>query len=178
MYYNEVTVEQSQPGSYFCACGFSHGYFGIQELVDGKKVVLFSVWDPPGSDGEKQDPNAVEAAHRVEVLSQGEGVRVKRFGGEGTGGQSFLDFQWEKGRACKFLVRATPEGDKTTYAAWFLGQGEQAGRRPAPAWKHLATFRTAARGESLRGLYSFVEDFRRDGKSPGEPRRPASATAG
>ena len=45
-FYNELTVEQSTPGTYFMACGFSHGYFGMQELTNGKKVVLFSVWDP------------------------------------------------------------------------------------------------------------------------------------
>ncbi len=42
-FYNELTVERSTPGSYFMACGFSHGYFGIQELADGKKVAIFSV---------------------------------------------------------------------------------------------------------------------------------------
>ena len=45
-FYNELTVERSVPGSYFMACGFRHGYFGIQELPRGRKVVLFSVWDP------------------------------------------------------------------------------------------------------------------------------------
>src|SRR5947199_6598223 len=46
LFYNEVTVAESPPGTYFCACGFSHGYFGIQELANGDHVVLFSVWDP------------------------------------------------------------------------------------------------------------------------------------
>src|SRR5665213_1936249 len=45
-FYNEVTVEKSAAGTYFMACGFDQGYFGIQELADGKKLVLFSVWDP------------------------------------------------------------------------------------------------------------------------------------
>ena len=48
--YMEVVVERSAPGSYFMACGFHHGYFGIQELANGKKVVLFSVWDPTHGD--------------------------------------------------------------------------------------------------------------------------------
>ncbi|HWG22306.1 MAG TPA: DUF3472 domain-containing protein, partial [Terracidiphilus sp.] len=153
LYYNEVTVEQSQRGTYFCVCGFSRGYFGIQELGDGRKVVLFSVWDPAGPGGEKQDPNAVEADRRVEVLTKGDGTRVRRFGGEGTGAQCFLDFPWETGRACKFLVQATTEKDKTIYSAWFCGQGED---KPAPSdtdrsWKHMATFRTGSRGEPLRG---------------------------
>ncbi|MFM7099725.1 MAG: DUF3472 domain-containing protein, partial [Verrucomicrobiota bacterium] len=34
-----------------------------------------------------------------------------------------------------------------------------------------ATFRTRTGGQPLKGYYSFVEDFRRDGKSVGETRR-------
>jgi len=30
----------------------------------------------------------------------------------------------------------------------------------------MATFQTPSKGEALTGYYSFVEDFRRDGKSP------------
>ena len=53
-FYNEVVVEQSANGSYFMACGWDTGYFGIQQL-DGpdEKIVLFSVWDPTAGD----DPN-------------------------------------------------------------------------------------------------------------------------
>ena len=80
-FYNEVTVRQSTPGSYFMVCGFANGYFGIQEKGDGKKVGLFSVWDPTVGN----DPKKV-AEKRVEVLFAGEGVAIQRFGGEGTGG--------------------------------------------------------------------------------------------
>src|SRR5438445_10095979 len=54
-FYNEVTVEQSAPGTYFCACGWNKGYFGIQELGNGKKVVIFSIWD-----SNQNDPKAVD----------------------------------------------------------------------------------------------------------------------
>lgn len=159
LFYNEATVEQSQRGSYFCACGFGHGYFGIQELGNGKKVVIFSVWDP----GTQQKASAVPEEQRVELLFQGEGVRIGRFGGEGTGGQSFFDYDWKIGETCRFLIRASVEGEKTAYDAWFSADG-------TAGWKHLATFRTRAGGDALKGFYSFVEDFRRDGKSPGERR--------
>src|SRR5688572_24252891 len=69
LFYTEMTVEESVPGSYFMACGFHRGYFGIQELGNGKKVVIFSVWDPTTGD----NPNAVATEKRVEVLSQGDG---------------------------------------------------------------------------------------------------------
>src|SRR3712207_16221 len=55
-FYNEMTVEQSVPGSYFMACGFRHGYFGIQELSRGRKVVIFSVWDPTRGDDAAKVP--------------------------------------------------------------------------------------------------------------------------
>src|SRR5690349_3588447 len=91
-FYNEVTVEESVPGSYFMVCGFKHGYFGIQELSGPEdKVVLFSVWDP----GEQNDPNLVPADRRVEVLYSGQDVRVGRFGNEGTGAQSFYKLKWQ-----------------------------------------------------------------------------------
>jgi len=160
VFYNELTVEKSVPGSYFMACGFNHGYFGIQELGKGKKVVIFSVWDPTKGD----DPNAVADEHRVEVLYKADDVVARRFGGEGTGGQSFFDYDWRIGETYRFLVKATVAERKTAYAAYlFLPESK--------TWKHLVTFRTFTGGDRLKGLYSFIEDFRRDGKSATEVRR-------
>lgn len=159
-FYNECTVQQSVPGSYFMACGFKRGYFGIQEQANGRKVVIFSVWDPAKGD----NPKAVPLEQRVEVPFQGEGVEVKRFGGEGTGGQSFFPYDWKIGETCRFFVRVTVDGEKTAYAAYFWLADKK-------AWKHLATFRTRTGGEYLTGLYSFVEDFRRDTKSALQTRR-------
>lgn len=160
-FYNEVTVAESVPGSYFMVCGFSHGYFGIQELSGPEdKVVLFSVWDP----GNQNDPNSVPADRRVEVLAQAKDVRIGRFGNEGTGAQCFLKLKWQIGHTYRFLVTAKTEKPKTTYAA-FIGLDEP------NRWKHLTTFRTVTGGEQLRGLYSFLEDFRRDGQSQKQTRR-------
>jgi hypothetical protein len=159
-YYNEVTVQQSVPGSYFMCCGFRHGYFGIQELHGGKKLAIFSVWDPTHGD----DPRAVADEKRVKVLYKADDVRVQRFGGEGTGGQSFFNYDWKPGQTYRFLVKATVTGEKTAYAAYlFLNESH--------AWKHLVTFQTSAGGDQLRGLHSFIEDFRRDGRSAQEIRR-------
>jgi hypothetical protein len=165
-FYNELTVEQSVTGSYFCACGFSHGYFGMQELGNGKKVVIFSVWDPTKGDDAKNVP----LEQRVEVLHQDPDVEVKRFGGEGTGGQSFFKYDWKIGETCRFMVRATVEGEKTAYAGYFWLPEKN-------AWKHLVTFRTKTGGDHLAGLYSFVEDFRRNTKSATEVRKAAFGNA-
>ena len=160
VYYNEVTVEKSYPGSYFCVCGFRHGYFGIQELWNGNKVVLFSVWDP----GKQNNPNTVPEDRRVKVLHEGQDVRVSRFGNEGTGGKSMFDYKWNVGETYRCMVKTSVDGDKTTYSAYFYLNEEK-------KWKHLATYQTITGGDYLSGYYSFVEDFLRNGKSAQNVRR-------
>ena len=149
-FYNEVTVTRSAPGTYFCACGWNKGYFGIQELGDGKKLVIFSVWD-----SDQNDPKAVADDKRVKLLHKDEKVRIGRFGGEGTGGQSFFDYDWKVGDTYRFLVTAKVNGDRTEYAGYFATPTEK-------GWKHLVTFSTLTGGKNLGGYYSFVEDFKRD----------------
>ncbi len=162
-FYNEVTVTDSTAGSYFMACGWNTGYFGIQELGSPtNKVVLFSVWDPTKGN----NPHAVPGEKRVEVLYRAPDVQIRRFGGEGTGGQCKWPYRWKLGQTCRFLIRASVMGDKTAYAAFFYVPEKR-------QWKHLATFRTFSRknGAFLRGYYSFVEDFRRDYDSVHDVRR-------
>ena len=161
LYYNEMVVEQSVPGSYFMACGWDTGYFGIQQLDRAEeKVVLFSVWDPTRGD----DPNAVQNEDRVEVLAQGEGVRIRRFGGEGTGGQCMAPCHWKLGETNCFVVQGEVQGDKTAYTAYLWLATKQ-------HWWKLATFRTRTGGRPLRGYHSFIEDFRRNGQSAQQTRR-------
>ncbi|MBL8867400.1 MAG: DUF3472 domain-containing protein [Planctomycetia bacterium] len=160
-FYNEMTVEKSADGTYFMAAGFRHGYFGIQELANGKKLAIFSVWDPTAGD----DPKKVDENKRVKTLHKGEGVRVGRFGGEGTGGQSFFDFDWKVGETYRFLVTAKPDGtDRTAYSGYFYLNDKK-------EWKHLVTFSTITNGKLLEGYYSFVEDFRRNKVSTTKTRR-------
>ncbi|MGE0606090.1 MAG: DUF3472 domain-containing protein [Pirellulales bacterium] len=154
VFYNEITVEKSAPGTYFMVCGWNTGYFGIQELGDSKKVVLFSVWDNAQGD----DPAKIPAEKRVRLLHQDKSVRVGRFGGEGTGGQSFLDLDWKADETYRMAVTATPRDDRTEYAGYLYQNDQQ-------RWLHLVTFSTITGGKPLDGYYSFVEDFRRDGAS-------------
>ena len=156
---NECRVQESVPGSFFMACGWNTGYFGIQELGNKDKLVLFSVWDPTKGD----DAKAVPLEQRVEVLYSDPDVKVGRFGGEGTGGQAKLKTTWAIGERCRFLVRAEVQDQKTAYTGWFRSE-------TVKEWKKLVTFRVKTGGQPLKGYYSFVEDFRRDGKSPNERR--------
>jgi len=160
LFYNELTVEKSVPGSYFMACGFRHGYFGIQEQANGRKVVIFSVWDP----GHGDNPNQVPEKDRVEVLYHAPDVLARRFGGEGTGGQSFFEYSWKVGQSYRFLVKAVTADNKTSFSGYFWLPEKK-------AWKHLVTFRTITGGTRLESPHSFIEDFRRDGKSATEIRR-------
>jgi len=159
IYYNETVIEQSQTGTYFSVCGFNHGYFGIQQQWKDK-VVIFSVWDP----GKQNNPDSVVDEKRVKLLYQGKDVKVGRFGNEGTGGQSFLKYDWKLGETYKFMIKAKVVENRTEFAAYFYINEEK-------QWKHLATFSTITNGDYLSRYYSFIEDFRRDFKSAKETRR-------
>ncbi len=159
-FYNEITVRESAAGTYFMVCGWGKGYFGIQELGDGKKVVLFSVWDP----GEQNDPKQVKEDMRVKLLHKDDAVRVGRFGNEGTGGQSFFDYDWQVGETYRCLVTAKADGKRSEYAGYFYVPETK-------TWKHLVTFSTPTGGELLQGKYSFVEDFQRNRVSTTHTRR-------
>jgi len=160
LFYNEMVIEQSVNGSYFMACGWNDGYFGLQQLSsETNNVAIFSVWDR----SKGNNPNEVNPEDRVETLFAGEGVRIKRFGGEGTGGQCMMPFSWRIGATNRFAVEAGAEEQKTSYTAWLFDPD-------TAAWKRLATFRTRTSRKLLRGYYSFVEDFRRNGRSAEQTR--------
>ena len=161
VFYNEMVIDESHAGSYFMACGFSQGYYGLQEINDAKdKVVIFSVWEP----GEQDNPNTVAEDRRVKVLYEGEGVQVSRFGNEGTGGKSIFPYSWKTGETYKFLVASQRTENRTIYSGYFYLNQEK-------TWKHLVSFSTLTKDELLKGYYSFVEDFRRDGASAKEIRK-------
>ncbi len=154
-FYNEGRVTDSAPGTYFMMNGWSGGYFGIQELGEGRKVVLFSLWDAHTTD----DPKALPEAKRTRVVSHAPEVRVGRFGGEGTGGQSFFDYDWKKGVTYRFLVHVRPAAEgRAEYSGFFYIPDTK-------TWKHLVTFSSPYAPKELRGIHSFVEDFRRNGES-------------
>ena len=156
---NRMTVDQTAPGTYFMACGWDKGYFGIQELGNSKKVAIFSVWDSG-----QNDPNDVVDDDRVKLLYKDDAVRTGRFGGEGTGGQSFLDLDWKVGETYEFAVTGVPNGRRTEYTGFLKGPNDA-------NWKRLITFSTVTGGKPLRGYYSFVEDFRRNRVSATQTRK-------
>lgn len=162
--YLEVFVEESLPGSYFCTLGFRNGYFGIQELGKDQRLVIFSVWDPVDHDKRDVKDNPDLADEKAQVLYSGKDVEVHRFGGEGTGAKTFFRHPWKDRTVYRFLVHADVQDDETVYTAMFYLPEEK-------AWKKLATIATRSGGLWLDGHYSFVEDFRRDGRTLKQVRR-------
>ncbi|HWB25308.1 MAG TPA: DUF3472 domain-containing protein [Chitinophagaceae bacterium] len=152
-FYNEVTVPKGTdiPYSYFMACGFARGYFGIQVNSKTERRVIFSVWD---AGNEAVDRNKVADTNRVKLVAKGDGVYAADFGNEGTGGHSHLLYNWRADSTYKFLVTALPDSatHTTTYSGYFYAT-------ELKAWKFIASFRAPKDGESLHHLYSFLEDF-------------------
>ena len=117
-YYNEITVPVGQDiiGSYYMANGFGEGYFGIQVNSEKERRVLFSVWSPFTTD----DPKSIPESHKIKMLKKGENVKTGEFGNEGSGGQSYLKYNWKAGSTYKFLLRGAPQNNNTTtYTAYF-----------------------------------------------------------
>ncbi|MFT3878538.1 MAG: DUF3472 domain-containing protein [Gemmatales bacterium] len=159
VFLNEITVEQSAPGTYFMVCGWDKGYFGMQELANSKKLILFSVWD-----SNQNNPKNVSEEKRTKLLYKDDAVRIGRFGGEGTGGQSFFDYDWKPNTNYRFMVTSREAGDRTEYTGYFFLPETQ-------AWKKLVTFSTITGGKPMHGFYSFVEDFKRDRTSTTKARQ-------
>ena len=161
VFYLEATPDRFWPGSYLCLLGFDGGYAGVQELVDGRHIAIFSVWEPSNPFDFKAHPDAVHEEKRTKVLYGGPGVEVGRFGGEGTGGKSMTLWPWKLGQPIPIAVSCAPDGEfRTAYTCWLWDEAKS-------DWFRMATFSTLVGGDqaTLRGPYSFLEDFHRNVKS-------------
>lgn len=148
-FYNELTPRADPVATYYQACGFARGYFGMQVNSPTERRIIFSVWD---AGGEKVSRQNVDDANRVKLLAKGDGVVTGDFGNEGTGGHSHLKYTWKTGQTQRFLVTAKADGDATIYSGYFYFPEKQ-------KWELIASFRAPRDGKFLRGLYSFSENF-------------------
>lgn len=148
-FYNEVTAKTDPVWSYYMACGWHRGYFGMQVNSPTERRIIFSVWD---SGSEAKDRSKVGDENRVKLLAKGKGVFADSFGNEGTGGHSHLVYNWKTGQTYRFLVAAQPDGTATIYTGWFYFPETK-------QWGIIARFRAPKDGSYMRGLYSFDEDF-------------------
>lgn len=150
-FYCEVTGVEDPVATYYMACGFSRGYFGMQVNSATERRIIFSVWDSGAGQGAK-DRSSVSKEDQTQLLGKGEGVEAGVFGNEGTGGHSHLVYNWKTGEKQRFLVTAKADGTHTTYSGyWFHPEHAK--------WMLIASFRAPKDGNWLRGLYSFSENF-------------------
>jgi hypothetical protein len=148
---NEVTAVDDPVHTYYMACGFSRGYFGMQVNSPTERRIIFSVWDA-GSGQSANNRSEVSEEDHVQLVAKGDGVEASVFGGEGTGGHSHLKYQWKTGEPQRFVVTAKPDGTHTDYSGyWFHPEQRK--------WMLIASFRAPKDGKWLRGLYSFSENF-------------------
>ncbi|KQV55574.1 hypothetical protein ASE26_18835 [Duganella sp. Root198D2] len=141
-FYNEMTVPAGEDkiGSYFMANGFDGGYFGIQVNSPTERRVLFSIWD-------------ADSGARTTLVRKGPNVVDNTFGGEGTGGQSYLLYNWVAGNTYRFITRILPDGaGGTDFSAWFHAPETN-------AWRFIATWKRPATTTYHAGVYSFLENF-------------------
>lgn len=150
-YYNEITVpvNEDKIGSYFMANGFGEGYFGIQVNSATERRVLFSVWSPFTTD----DPASIPETHKIKMLKKGENVHTGEFGNEGSGGQSYLKYNWKAGNTYKFLLHGIPQNNNSTnYTAYFYAPEQK-------KWLLIASFNRPEINTYLKRFHSFLENF-------------------
>jgi hypothetical protein len=150
-FYNEVIVPKGNDilGSYFMADGFGEGYFGMQVNSPTERHILFSVWSPFITD----DPKTIPADQKIIMLKKGENVHTGEFGNEGSGGQSYMNYNWQSGTTYKFLIHAKPDGQgRTEYTAYFYAP--ELGK-----WQLIASFSRPKTNTYLKHLHSFLENF-------------------
>lgn len=167
--YQELVVEKSAPGTYFAANSFGCGYIGVQELcektADGTRYVrkaIFSIWDAKDSG---DNPHAAPEEERAKLVAKGRLVTTRRFGGEGTGGNSMRVFDWKEGDVIRTLVVECAEGTEFRRIAGYIWDPE------TKQWELLSCWRIQALQRGLGGGCGFVEDFCRNVESKKYERR-------
>lgn len=150
-FYNEVTVPKGYDhvGTYAMAIGFHGGYFGIQVNSKSERRILFSIWSPYNTD----HPEEIPEEDRVYCLGHHENTHVGEFGGEGSGGQSFMKYRWKAGVTYKFLMHVKPvENNRTEFTAYFFFP--ETGK-----FEMIASFSRPKMQTYLQGPHSFLENF-------------------
>ena len=150
-FYNEVVVpeEGDIPSSYYMACGFGEGYFGMQNNTPYPRRILFSVWSPFVTDNPAEIPDSM----RVQLVRKGAETTINDFGNEGSGGQSYMHYDWKPGERCRFLMGVRPDKNNTTvYTAYFYDNHEN-------EWVLVASWRRPQTSTWYTNAHSFLENF-------------------
>ena len=149
-FYCEVTAVEEPVTTFYMACGWHRGYFGMQVNSPTERRIIFSVWD---SGGEAVTRDKVSDENRVRLMGKGEGVYSGDFGNEGTGGHSHLKYLWKTGEKQRFIVSAQPTNETfTIFSGYYFHPDKK-------EWMLISSWRAPKEGGWLRGLHSFSENF-------------------
>ena len=149
-FYCEVTAVEDPTTTFYMACGWHRGYFGMQVNSPTERRIIFSVWD---SGNEGIDRKKVSDENRVRLRGKGEGVYAGDFGNEGTGGHSHLKYLWKTGEKQRFIVTAVPTDSTHTDFSGYWFHPEQ------KTWMLISSWIAPKEGGRLKGMHSFSENF-------------------
>ena len=150
-FYVETTAVEDPVHTFYMACGFRRGYFGMQVNSPAERRIIFSVWDA-GKGAAADDRSQVDQKDLVHLLEKGADVHANDFGGEGTGGHSHLKYRWKTGERQRFLLIAEPVETSTEYAGYYFHPDQN-------AWVLISRMLAPSDGKYLEGLHSFSENF-------------------
>ena len=155
LFYNEATVEQSQRGSYFCAAGSGRAISASRSSATARR----SSSSPSGIRGTSRTPTRWRRRSASSCCTRATASAPAGSAAKGPAGRASSITRGRPARPAGSSSRR-PSRETRPRSPRTLPRDGTGG------WKHLATFRTLSKGSPLKGYYSFVEDFRRDGKSP------------
>ena len=103
----------------------------------------------PSTDNAAEIPDSL----RVVLVKKGADVKVQDFGNEGSGGQSFMHYDWKAGERCRFLMGIRPDKKgNTVYTAYFYDNNKG-------KWSLVASFRRPKITTWYTNAHSFLENF-------------------
>lgn len=170
--YQEVMMPKESDiiGTYVMSLGVLSGYMGIQmngydENGNPKHEVLYSMWDDGSTD---EDPN-LPIYCQATVVDHDPQATVNRFGGEGTGMQTYYrGNHWKCDTYVQFLTNCRPEtrtytttenGVTQTHtqqnmlvSTWFNAQDGK-------GWQYMSTLRLPNNNRYFDSWYSFLENY-------------------
>jgi len=158
--YGEIQVLNTGDTIYYCGCNWwpgnpAGGYTGIQDPGEGRHNMIFSIWDTSDS----LHPRTTEAESRT-VYS--------RFGGEGTGAHTHLDYNWTLGKTYRYYVTKEQDAKKENTLTKLYFEDDHLHK-----WVHEATISNPNDGhvsvETFGGmLNAFLENW--SGKDREKPK--------
>ncbi|HTQ10334.1 MAG TPA: DUF3472 domain-containing protein [Fimbriimonadaceae bacterium] len=149
--YGEIQPIATNKTIYFCGCNWwpgaaAGGYTGIQDPGGGRHNMIFSIWD-------------TSKDLHPKTIAQDERTQANRFGGEGEGAHTHLDYDWQLGKTYQFYAvkRQDASGANTLCTVYFYDDGLK-------KWVSEATIASPNNGqESVKTfggmLNSFLENW-------------------